>query len=782
MLKPKGNIQARGTTFVHHGINHQLFHSQNRQWNDNHSDQKPNKKPYSRPRKPIPFVADLKQVHEPDEALSLFHEYHELGVKHDYPSYASLTYKLARCQNFDRIEPLLDFIKYRGIRCQERLFIALIQHYGKRGFIDKSIQLFHQIPRFNCDRTLQSFNTLLNVLVDNGRFADANELFGRSKELGYRPNSVSFNVIIKGCLGNGDFERACQVFDEMLGREVLPSVVTYNSLIGFLCKNGDVGKAMGFLDEMTRKRKHPDAVTYALLMEGLCSVGKYKEAKKLMFDMEYRGCKSQVVNFGVLMSDLGKRGKIEEAKSLLLEMKKKRLKPDVVIYNILINYSCKEGRPDEAYKILVEMQMKRCEPNAASYRMLVDGFCQAGEFERGLGILHAMLMSRHCPRVDTFCNLVIGLWVGGKIDDASFVLEEMVKRKMAFQYDSWRSLVTDHCCSDEAATQLLNDLVMPSANPTVTGTTLILPAHTVQYRGLKGHAMPCQLLLKESIFNPLSIVHGQIFATGRVAVALQGVSRVCGWMMVIGHDIPTVSTSTPLVAAAAAAAAGGAPGTTDHALIFFMHDILGGLNPSAKVVTGIVDNPAAGGQVPFAKPNGAILPTTNNNNANSGLINNNNIPFLTGLSGTIPNIGNNLFTGGNGFPVVNGAQLQAGMTIQKLMFGTLTVIDDELTEGEALGSAMVGKAQGFYIVSSEDGTSQTMVFTTMFEEGGYVDSLCFFGVHRTAVSESQLAVMGGTGKYVNAKGIATVKIVEAVDQHETDGVETVLQFTVYLTY
>ncbi|PQQ03576.1 dirigent protein 25 [Prunus yedoensis var. nudiflora] len=65
---------------------------------------------------------------------------------------------------------------------------------------------------------------------------------------------------------------------------------------------------------------------------------------------------------------------------------------------------------------------------------------------------------------------------------------------------------------------------------------------------------------------------------------------------------------------------------------------------------------------------------------------------------------------------------------------------------------------------------------------GYADSLTFFGVHRMAASESHLAVMGGTGKYLNAKGHALVKTIPATNQHNTDGVDTVLQFTVYLTY
>ncbi|PSS14369.1 Dirigent protein [Actinidia chinensis var. chinensis] len=255
-------------------------------------------------------------------------------------------------------------------------------------------------------------------------------------------------------------------------------------------------------------------------------------------------------------------------------------------------------------------------------------------------------------------------------------------------------------------------------------------------------------------------------------------------------DLPETPIS-PVTPPPATTGAAVATATPDHTLTFFMHDILGGSNPTSRAVTGIVTNPGVNGQVPFAKPNGAVLPVNNGvplNNANSGVINNNNIPFLSGLGGTTPNLiqsngNNNFINGGFGFPVLNSAQLPSGSALQKLMFGTMTAFDDELTEGHELGSGLVGKAQGFYVASSVDGTSQTLAFTTMFVSGSFADSLSFFGVHRTAVSESHLAIMGGTGKYVNAMGHATVKTFPATaNQHNTDGMETLLQITVYLTY
>ncbi|RZB74648.1 Dirigent protein 10 [Glycine soja] len=74
-----------------------------------------------------------------------------------------------------------------------------------------------------------------------------------------------------------------------------------------------------------------------------------------------------------------------------------------------------------------------------------------------------------------------------------------------------------------------------------------------------------------------------------------------------------------------------------HTLSFFMHDILGGSNPTARAVTGVVTNPALNAQVAFAKPNGANLPLNNGvpqNNNNGGILN--NTTFLSSPASAAP--------------------------------------------------------------------------------------------------------------------------------------------------
>ncbi|KAL0340773.1 UNVERIFIED_CONTAM: Dirigent protein 24 [Sesamum radiatum] len=259
---------------------------------------------------------------------------------------------------------------------------------------------------------------------------------------------------------------------------------------------------------------------------------------------------------------------------------------------------------------------------------------------------------------------------------------------------------------------------------------------------------------------------------------------------VVAPVLPPLPTPT-----ATATSGGVATGTngaiSDHpTLSFFMHDILGGTHPSGRVVTGVVANSDAN-NLPFSKPNNQIFPINGGVPLNTinGVINNNNYPSLIGLNGSPANTlvqsnGNNVVAGNNQAFVTAG-QLPAGLTLQQLMFGTVTVVDNEITEGHELGTSVLGRAQGFYMVSSSDGSSHTVALTAAFHGGEHdheiLDTVSFFGVHRTATPISHIAIVGGTGKYENAKGYATIETLPHEDQHTTDGLETITHFTLYLT-
>ncbi|KAL9227096.1 hypothetical protein vseg_002832 [Gypsophila vaccaria] len=224
---------------------------------------------------------------------------------------------------------------------------------------------------------------------------------------------------------------------------------------------------------------------------------------------------------------------------------------------------------------------------------------------------------------------------------------------------------------------------------------------------------------------------------------------------------------------------------------FYMHDVLGGSQAFGRVVTGLVSTENVDGN-PLSRPNNQVFPVANgvllpNNN----LFNNNNFPYVAALAGLTgqnqqsSQTASTAATNNNNQAFVTPGQLPSGLSLQNLMFEPITVIDDELTDGPELGSNVVGRGQGLYLASSLDSESHTMAFTALLSDSdqsnaGEDSTLTFFGVHQTASPVSRISIVGGTGKYENAKGYATIEALPQQDQYTTDGIDTIAHISVFI--
>ncbi|RDX71466.1 Dirigent protein 18, partial [Mucuna pruriens] len=121
-------------------------------------------------------------------------------------------------------------------------------------------------------------------------------------------------------------------------------------------------------------------------------------------------------------------------------------------------------------------------------------------------------------------------------------------------------------------------------------------------------------------------------------------------------------------------------------------------------------------------------------------------------------------------------------TLQELDYGSVTSIDEDLLEGDGDEIQKLGKAQGVCVASSEDGSSHMVAVTASFLKGEYQDGLRLFGVHKSDVFESHVAVIGGTGKYYGANGYAAVKVVDKVGSSTKEGKVTSSKFLLFDVY
>ncbi|OQU88298.1 hypothetical protein SORBI_3002G005400 [Sorghum bicolor] len=94
-----------------------------------------------------------------------------------------------------------------------------------------------------------------------------------------------------------------------------------------------------------------------------------------------------------------------------------------------------------------------------------------------------------------------------------------------------------------------------------------------------------------------------------------------------------------------------------------------------------------------------------------------------------------------------------GSIVPGLAFGDTTVIDDALTETSSPTSAAVGRAQGFYMMSSQSGLVLMVCANLLLTTGDHNGStLAVVGRDDVAADVRELSVVGGTGKFRMATG------------------------------
>ncbi|XVF29152.1 hypothetical protein REPUB_Repub15cG0095200 [Reevesia pubescens] len=86
-------------------------------------------------------------------------------------------------------------------------------------------------------------------------------------------------------------------------------------------------------------------------------------------------------------------------------------------------------------------------------------------------------------------------------------------------------------------------------------------------------------------------------------------------------------------------------------------------------------------------------------------------------------------------------------------FGIISMIDDPLTDGPKLSSKMVGRAQGFYALSSQEEIGLMMSMNFAFTQGKYNGStITVLGRNLVFNKVREMPVIGGSGLFRFARG------------------------------
>lgn len=89
-------------------------------------------------------------------------------------------------------------------------------------------------------------------------------------------------------------------------------------------------------------------------------------------------------------------------------------------------------------------------------------------------------------------------------------------------------------------------------------------------------------------------------------------------------------------------------------------------------------------------------------------------------------------------------------------FGDVVVFDDPITLDNNLHSTPVGRAQGFYLYDKKEIFTSWLGFSFVLNSTDYKGSINFAGADPIMVKTRDISVIGGTGDFFMARGIATL--------------------------
>ncbi|KAL6969166.1 hypothetical protein U1Q18_028889 [Sarracenia purpurea var. burkii] len=192
-------------------------------------------KPWPQRLYPKRLVFMITRQQNLDLVLQIFDhacKYHP-GFQHNHDTYHAIIHKLTRARVFGPIETLLAQLHQLNIKCGENLFITILRNCGIASWPERALRTFLRIKNFGVERSVRSFNTLLNALIQNHQYDLAHALFKNCrKKFDIIPNVFTCNILIRALCKKNDVENAIRVLDEMPSMGMIPNVVTYTTILG----------------------------------------------------------------------------------------------------------------------------------------------------------------------------------------------------------------------------------------------------------------------------------------------------------------------------------------------------------------------------------------------------------------------------------------------------------------------------------------------------------------------------------------------------------------------
>ncbi|GLJ49709.1 hypothetical protein SUGI_1054880 [Cryptomeria japonica] len=189
--------------------------------------------------------------------------------------------KLLSVKRYEEEENMLNEMTAKDFRCKEpRVFNSLIRSFSEASMMEAVFKVYDRIHDF-CEPNVDTFNALLNALVQNNSFEIAISFFNKLVCAKVPVSVTTFNIAMNALCKAHRVEDVVELLRQMPEQRYLPDTYTYNTPIRGFCDKGNTDEAVELLVEMTSKKINPTVRTLNTLVHGFCKAGDPKRALEI---------------------------------------------------------------------------------------------------------------------------------------------------------------------------------------------------------------------------------------------------------------------------------------------------------------------------------------------------------------------------------------------------------------------------------------------------------------------------------------------------------------------
>lgn len=254
-----------------------------------------------------------------EEALSMYYEMQDSGVKMDHFTYSIIVRVCTRLASLEHAKQAHASLVRNGFGLDVVANTALVDFYSKWGRIEDAQNVFERMPQKN----VISWNALISGYGNHGRGVEAVELFERMVREQMVPNHVTFLAVLSACCYSGLSDRGWKIFESMTrDYNVKPRAMHYTCMVELLGREGLLDEAFALIRDAPFR---PTVNMWAALLTA-CRVHKNFVLGKYAAEKLYGMGPEKLSNYIVLLNIYTTTGKLEEAAGVLQTLRRKGLR------------------------------------------------------------------------------------------------------------------------------------------------------------------------------------------------------------------------------------------------------------------------------------------------------------------------------------------------------------------------------------------------------------------------------------------------------------------------